>query len=282
MFASFWLFASFWVYAVLPPFLVSLGASGLLRFRVGSKLGLRLAEIGPVLGFLVGFIGIAQGVPFLNNVANHPVGELAVFALATGIGLALLPPGPRLGRILAVGAALLAIFWQLSSGILPAEQWLVAGTAASVAILVLDRLVLLARIGASTMLVLAIASLSLIAISVSAKAPLPLSGMALALAAACAGWLVWARPFGKIKLCLAAAVSAGMVFVTLAFKISQSAAHPPWALAPLIACFWAEAILQRLPVPAKLGKKKPLRPLLLAAAAAIPALAAAVLGVFLA
>jgi len=276
------MFLSFWLFAVLPPFLVALGVTGLLRLRAGRKLGPRLAETGPVLGFLAGFVGIAQGLPFLNNVANHRVGEGAVLALAAGIALALLPPGPRVGRYLALASGLLAVYWQLPGGQLPAEAWLIAAAAACLAVLVLDRLVLLARTGAAAILVLAIAALGLAAVALSALHGGLLGGMALALAAGCAGWLVWARPFGKVKLGHAAVVSGGMVFVTLAFVISQGAAHPPWALVPLLACFWAEAILQRLPVPARLGKKKPLRPVLLAAAAAIPALVAAVLGVFLA
>ncbi len=131
------------------------------------------------------------------------------------------------------------------------------------------------------MLVLAIAALGLTVIAVSAHAGL-LGGMALALAAACIGWLAWARPFGKAPPALAATASGGMVFAALGFATLEGAARTPWALLPLIACFWADAILRRVPLLARLAKQKPQRPLVLALAAALPAILAIVLAFFLA
>ncbi|MEI9986483.1 MAG: hypothetical protein WDN69_26910 [Aliidongia sp.] len=94
---------TFWLLAGLPPFLVALGVTGLLRVRGkpkgGRKWSAGLAETGPVLGFLAGFIGIAQGVPFLANMAHHRVGEAAVLALAVAVGFALVRPGRGLGAM---------------------------------------------------------------------------------------------------------------------------------------------------------------------------------------
>jgi hypothetical protein len=271
---------SFWLFAAVPPFLVALGATVLLRHWGGRKLGFRLAELAPVLGFLVGFIGVVRGVPFLNMIAHRRVGETAVLALAAGLGLALLPPGPRLGRYGAVGAALLAVYWQVPGGQIPAEDMLIAAGAALAAVLILDRLVDLARTGAAAPLVLAIAAAGLTVIAFSARAGL-LGGLALALAAGSVGWLAWNRPFDKARLSLAAALSGGMVFVAVAFAVVQNAARPAWTLAPLLACFWAETILRHLPLPARRTKKKARPPLALAAAAALPAAAAAALSVAL-
>jgi hypothetical protein len=268
------MFASFWLYASLPPFLVALGVTRLLR-PGRRKFGRTLAEIGPVLGFLAGFVGVVRGVPFLNNVAHHRIGEGAVLALAVAFALALTGPGPRLGRYAALGAAVLALVWQAQG-----DDWPVVAVACLVALLILDRLVFLARIGASAMLVLALASLGLAMVAISARAGL-LGGLALALAAASAGWLVWARPFGSAKPGLAAAVSGGMVFVTLAFAVAQSAARTPWSLAPLLACFWAEAILRQLPFIARWAKRKQRRPAALALSAALPVAVAMVLGTIL-
>src|SRR5579859_7425760 len=208
-----------WLLAALAPFLVALGVTGLLRARGKPKARpgwlAGLAETGPVLGFLAGFVALAQGVPFLNNMAHHRVGEAAVLTLAVTAGFALVAPGPRLGRYAALAAALLPIYWQLPAGELPAEQWLAAGGVALLAVLAMDRLVLLARSGAAGMVVLPIAALGLAAVAVSAHAGL-LGGLALALATAALGWFVWARPLGKASPpALAATIGGGMVFAAL-------------------------------------------------------------------
>jgi hypothetical protein len=275
-----------WLLAALAPFLVALGIAGLLRRRDKPKTrrkaapenGQRLAETAPVLGFLTGFVGIVQGVPFLNSTAHHRVGEASVLALAATLGLALLAPGLRTTRYLSLGLSLLAIFWQLPSGELPAEDWLTAAIAGILSALVLDRLVLLARAGTAALLVLAIASLGLAVVALCAHAGL-LGAMSLALAGGCAGWLVWARPFDKAGPAAAAAIGAGMVFAGLAFATWRDTARTPWALFPLLTCFWAEPILRRLPVLAPRNRKKPAPPLALAAAAALPATVTAAVAV---
>ncbi|MGB8841073.1 MAG: hypothetical protein WCC64_08355, partial [Aliidongia sp.] len=76
--------ASFWLYAIVPPFLVALGVTGLLR-PGRRKFARALGEIGPVLGFLAGFVGVVRGVPFVSNVAHHRIGEAAVLALAAAV-----------------------------------------------------------------------------------------------------------------------------------------------------------------------------------------------------
>ena len=275
---------STWLLAALPPFLVALGVAGLLGSRSkrkGSATRLpALAETGPLLGFLAGFIAIAQGIPFLNNVAQHRIGEAAMLALPVACGLALLDPGPRVGRYAALAVAVLAVWWQLPAGALAAEQWLAFAGAALVAIFVQDRLVMLARNGVAGLLVLVIAAAALAVVAAFAHAGL-LGSLSLALATGCAGWLVWARPFGKAPPALAATVGGGMVFAALGFACFENAARMPWALAPLLGCFWAEAILTRLPPLARLGKKKPQRPLALAVAAALPAVLAVALAVLL-
>ena len=273
-----------WLLAALPPFLVALGVAGLLRARPKRKGGPRglasLAETAPVLGFIAGFIAVTQGVPFLNNVAQHRVGEAAVLALAVTIGLALLDPGPRFGRYAALLAAVVALWWQLPAGALAAEQWLAFAGAALVAIFVQDRLVMLARSGVAGLLVLLVAASGLSVVAACSHAGL-LGALALALAAGCAGALIWARPFGKAMPALAATIGGGMVFAALGFACFESAARTPWALAPLLACFWAETIVARLPPLARLAKKKPQRPLALTLAAALPAGLAVALAVLL-
>jgi hypothetical protein len=251
-----------WLLAALPPFLVALGFAGLLRARTkrkGSPQRLAaLAETAPVLGFIAGFIAVAQGIPFLNNVVQHRVGEAAVLALVVVILLALLDPGPRFGRYAALLAAVLALWWQLPAGALAAEQWLAFAGAALVAIFVQDRLVMLGRAGVAGLLVLLIAAAGLSVVASFAHAGL-LGALSLALAMAC----------------------AGMVFAALGFAAFESAARTPWALAPLLGCFWAEAIVARLPPLARLAKKKPQRPLALGLAAALPAGLAVALAVLL-
>ncbi len=275
---------SSWLLAALPPFLVALGIAGLLRpgpKRKGApQRGTTLAGTAPVLGFIAGFVAVAQGIPFLNNVAQHRIGEAAVLALAVAIALALLDPGPRFGRYAALLMAVLALWWQLPAGALAAEQWLIFAGAALVAIFVQDRLVMLARGGVAGLLVLMIAAAGLSVVAAFAHAGL-LGALALALATGCAGYLVWARPFGKAPPALAATIGGGMVFAALGFACLESAARMPWALAPLLAAFWAEAIMARLPPLARLAKKKPQRPLALTLAAALPVALAVALAVLL-
>lgn len=265
-----------WLYAAAAALLVALGAAGLLKYRAGRKLGPRLAEAAPVLGFLAGFVALAQGLPFLNNVPQHPVGEVGVVALGLAIVLAVLPPGPRLGRYLALGAGVVAVLWQVPGGQVPEAVWLQAGAAALLSWLALDRLVLLAPSGAAAPLILAMTALGLGLIGVAAHAGL-LGGMALALAAACAGLLVWLRPWSKAKLGLAVPLGAGMVLAALGFATLAGAARTPWALVLLLPGFWAETIMRRVPALARLGKKKPQRVLVLAGTAAIPVVAAVAL-----
>jgi hypothetical protein len=262
-----------WLYAAAAALLVALGAAGLLKHRAGRKLGPRLAEAAPVLGFLAGFVALAQGLPFLNGVPQHQVGEVGVLALGLAIALASLPPGPRLGRYLALGAGLLAVLWQVPGGQVPGSVWLQAGAAALLAWLALDRLVLLAPSGAAALLILAMTAFGLGLIGMAAHAGL-LGGMALALAAACAGLLVWLRPWPKAKLGLAVPLGAGMVFVALGFATMESAARTPWTLALLLPAFWAETIMRLVPALARLGKKKPQRVLVLAGTAALPVVVA--------
>jgi hypothetical protein len=172
-------------------------------------------------------------------------------------------------------AAGFALFWQLPAGRLTAEDWLIAAAAAVPAMLVLDRLVLLAR-GTPVAPVLAVAALGLAAIAIAGHARLP-AALALALAASWCGALVWGAT-GKSRP-VAGAIGGGMVFVAIAFALARGGAPSSWALAPLLACFWAEAMLRRL---APRAGKKRWHPYALAAAVAVPAAIAAALAVFLA
>jgi hypothetical protein len=269
------------LYAVLLPLLVALGSTGLVRRRGGKKLSPRLAEVGLGLGFLAGFVAVARGIPFLNNVAHHQIGEIAVAALGLGVALALFSPGPRVMAVAGASVAVVAIFWSLGLGRLPAEDWLAAAVASVLAILVMWRLAALAQSGATAIMVLAIAAASLAVIAISARAGL-LGDLALALAAACVGVLVWVRPVGKWRGGAIAVLAGGVVFVALAFGVARGALHTPWALIVLLPAFWADRLVERVQHLAKLARKQATRPLVLTAVAAVPALAAAVLSLLLA
>lgn len=269
-----------WLEAVAPAFLVALGWAGLLRRNKRAKLSVRLAELGPLLGFIAGFAVAVQGLPFFGNVAQHRVGEMAVLAVLVALGLALLPPGPRLTRYIAFAAALLAVFETLPGAIMTEHDLIIAAFAAIASVLILDRLASLVPSGPAALLVLAIAAIGLAAIAVEAHAAL-IGILALALAGGCAGWLVWARPWAKAALTPAAIIGAGMAFAAIGTALAQSAPRPPWAVILLLAAFWAEAIRQRLPFRAGKKRKKSALPSGLAIAAALPALAAAALGLLI-
>jgi hypothetical protein len=270
-----------WLETVLPAFLVALGWAGLLRRNKRAKLSVRLAEAAPVLGFLAGFAVAVQGLPFFGNVAQHRVGETAVLAFLAALGLALLPPGPRLTRYLAFGAALLAVFWMVPAAIMTERDFAIAALAGTASVLVLDRLASLLPSGPAALLILVVATIGLAAIAVEAHAVL-IGVLALALAGSGAGWLVWTRPWAKTALSPAAIIGAGMVFAALGTALAQSAPRPPWALLLLLAAFWAETIRARLPPLAGRSRRKSSRPSALAVAAALPVLAAAALGLLLA
>ena len=269
------------IFGMFLPLLVAFGSAGLARRRGGKVLGRRLSEAALPLGFLAGFAALAGGLPFLGNVVHHRVGELALFMLAQALVFLLWAPGPRLLQALAIVEAITAIFWQLGLDGLPAEDWLVGIGAAAVAILVMRRLAALGPSGAAAPLILGLASLGLAVLAGAMRTGVA-GDFAAALTASLAGWLVWARPFGKGDAGAGLLLGGGVIFVAVTFAVAHSALHAPWAVLLLLPAFWPEFLSARIPFLVRAARKKANRPGAYAAAAAVPVALAALLALILA
>jgi len=276
------------VSALALPALVAFGATGMIRFARGRKGDQHLAEAGLGIGFLAGFWAVTGGLPFLGNVAYHPLGEAVVLALLVGLVLALVgATGPRVMTGLAIAAALFAVVWVIGWRQLMAptvEELLGALIYGAIALAAALRLRALGP-GGAPIAVTGLAALALALIATLGHGA-GTSALALALAGASIGSLVWCWPLGRSGVGRGgfgpAALSVLVVGMTgLMVAHARGALHTAWPLLPLALAFWAQDIAQRLPLLDRLARKKPTRPIALLLAAALPCAAAVALAFIL-
>ncbi len=256
------------------PFAAAALGVGALRLIAGPNRGPLIAAGGIGIGFLVGFVMIL-GAP-----ARWPISSseklFAIAALATVLGLALdlsrdSPPVTRLlAAILPVGA----LAW-LGWSRIAAQDWIDIATLAAVALgggFVLTRLFTSGpqAVDAAVKLMIACIALSLVSIF---GASASLGQLAGALAAATAGFLVWNWPAPRFPFAAAAVLGGGLTFVALTGVVAVFSNAPKPALVMLLPIFFADLALSRMPKPRR-GMNQAIRPILLAAVALIPALAA--------
>jgi hypothetical protein len=260
--------------ALLVPFLVAFGVSGLLRRRGKRWTGLGAAGLG--LGAFAGYVALSGALPFGATPPHHRVGQaLAVLTAAGGIAGLL---GDRIARWRAVAAwtALAAVAWAIGFDrldLLEADDLFLAGFAAACGIVIMLRLAALADAGATPVAVAGIAAAGLSVIAWRAHAGTT-AGLALALAAAASGWLSWARPLPRAAAGAASLVAGGSL-IAIAVETAHTALEPPWAILALLGCFFPEQVLRFVPGASRLARRKSARPLALILAALPPALVAA-------
>jgi hypothetical protein len=257
------------------PFVVALLGTGALRLLAGPVHGPRMAGAAVILAFLVAAVGI-MGVPLPPPTsASGKVLWIALGAATLGVLVASLRAPRPLARGALVLASGLSIAWLLGwtppvfpeVGLLGrgGALWLGLGAA-------LDRLYRVSAKGSDGAVMLTIAAAGTAAIALLGGA-VTLARLAGALAAAAAGFLVWSWPLARYPLGGVAVFGAGMA---LAGLVAACALHPGTsrlALLALLAVFFADAALRRLPLPGgELGDA--VRTLALAGVCLMPAAAA--------
>jgi hypothetical protein len=270
------------VQAFVLPALVACGATGLIRFARGRKGDGRLAEAGLGLGFLAGFWAVTGGLPFLGaDVAYHQLGEAVLLALAAGLLLALVGPGPRIMSLVAVAGAIFAVVWIIGWRQLAAptvEELLAALLYAAVAVVAALRFKDLGP-GATPVAIMALTAATLAFVASLGHAA-GVSALALTLAGACLGSLVWAWPLARGSFGAPTFAVLVVGFTGLMVAHARGALHTPWALVPLPLAFCAPSIARRIGLD-RLARKKPTRPFALLLAAAVPCAAAVALALIL-
>lgn len=258
----------------LAPFAAAALGAGILRLSGGSARGPLIAAGGIGIGFLVGFV-LILGTP-VRWPQSSAEKLFAIAAVATLLGLALdlsrdAPAVTRLIAALSPAAALTWLGWPRVAGM----DWMDIATLAAVAGaggFVLTRLYASGPPATESGVKLMIACIALALVSIFG-ASASLGQLAGALAAATAGFLVWNWPVARFPAGAAAVLGGGLTFVALTGIVAVFTNAPKPALAMLLPIFFADLALSRLPR-ARHGLKQAMRPILLAAVALIPALAA--------
>jgi hypothetical protein len=274
---------SVWIMALVLPLCLALGTSGMLLYRGGKRRGASMAELGVALGFLGAYVALAGGIPFLDDLPNGVIGEIAVLLVVLAAILALWMPGPRLSRWLIGVLSAAALIWsvggrEMAFATLP--DLLDTGFGVAAAFAVAFRLQSLGQGSALPMLILACVVLSLSATAYFAQAPL-FTELFLALAAAIAGFLVWCRPFAKRPVGAAGLLIAVMLVLVLAMGFWRSAIVTPWSVPVLVLAFWADRIAEWVPGLDRFVRRRSDRPVALIGGAVLPSVAAVALAALL-
>jgi len=258
----------------IAPFAAAALGAGVLRLAGGSARGPLIAAGGIGIGFLVGFI-LILGAPVRWPQSS---GEklFAIAAIATALGLALdlsrdAPPVTRLIAALSPAAALTWLGWPRIIGL----DWIDIATLAAVALaggFALTRFFASGPPATDSGVKLMIACIALALVSIFG-ASASLGQLAGALAAATAGFLAWNWPVARFPVAGSAVLGGGLTFVALTGIVAVFTNAPKPALAMLLPIFFADLALSRMPRTQR-GINQAVRPILLAAVALIPALAA--------
>lgn len=258
----------------IAPFAAAALGVGILRLIGGSTRGPLIAAAGIGIGFLVGYVLILGAPVRWPQSSGEKLFAIATAGIALGLALDLsrdAPPVTRLIAALSPAAALTWLGWPRIAGV----DWVDIATLAAVAVAGGCILIRLFASGppatdSGVKLMIACVALSLVSIF---GASASLGQLAGALAAATAGFLVWNWPIARFPVAASAVLGGGLTFVALAGIVAVFTNAPKPALAMLLPIFFADLALARLPRRHG-GLNQAIRPILLAAVALIPALAA--------
>ena len=267
----------------LAPLAVAFGLAAFIRVIGGPERGPRLMGIAAIAGFLLAY-ALFEGVPmFPPPAAKQKLFYLVILGAAAGFALDMTgrPAGlQRSARMILPGLALLWLAWrQLAAGVALAELATLAALwgGGALALWRLERAETESG-GLSAAVMLIVAALTVAGIA-SLGASLTLALLAVALAAAAGGvalwgygiWLIKATrgPFGATTLFGGGGALLALAYILTLFTPQASRA----ALVVVLLVFFADLAAGRI----RLGnalRSRMLGPVLFAALAAVPALAA--------
>ena len=262
------------IHSALVPFAVAAAAAGLLRLIGGADLGAMIATAGIGLAFAIGHM-LILGLPAAwPTSAAQKILVVAVAATAVGLALDLSNGRSTMTRLLAYLLPLAALLW-LGWARVAALDWI---DIAALALTVVAGGYAVSRPlaeGAETAdsgvkLMVAAAALGFVAVIGRSASFGQLAGV---LAAATAGFLAWNWPVARFRFGAAAVLGAGTIFLALAGAIAVFTNAPKAALVLLLPIFFADRAVGRI----RIGARRPgdaVRPVLVFAVAAIPAIAA--------
>lgn len=267
----------------LVPLAVAFGLAAFIRIIGGPERGPRLMGIAAIIGFLLAYV-LLQGVPaFPPAAATQKLFYLVLLAGGAGFALDLTGRTASLQRSLRIvfpGLALLWLAWrQLAAGVALAELATLAALWAGGA-LVFWRLERAETEGGglSAALMLIVAALGVAGVATLGSSPNP-AQLAGALAAAAGGVALWGYgvwlakatrgPFGATTQFGGGGALLGLAYILVLFTPQASRL----ALIVLLLVFFADLAAGRI----RLGNSlrgRAFGPILFAALAAVPALAA--------
>lgn len=256
------------------PFAAAAICAGILRLIGGSTRGPLIAAGGIGIGFLVGFVLILGAPERWPQTSSEKLFAIAAVATLLGLAFDLSREAPSVSRLIAAlspAAALAWLGWPRIAG----QDWIDIATLAAIAVgggFVLIRLYASGPPATESGVKLMIACIALALVSIFG-ASASLGQLAGALAAATAGLLVWNWPVARFPAGAAAALGSGLTFVALTGIVAVFTNAPKPALAMLLPIFFADLALSHMPR-TQGGINRAIRPILLAAVALIPALAA--------
>lgn len=256
------------------PFAAAALGAGIFRLAGGTARGPVIAAAGIGIGFLVGFLLILGTPARWPLSSSEKLFAIAAFATVLGLALDLSGESPPVTRLLAgvlPPAALTWVGWSRIVG----QDWIDIATLAAVTLgggFVLTRLGGTGPQATESAVKLTIACIALALVAVIG-ASASLGQLAGALAAATAGFLVWIWPAPRFPFAASAVLGGGLTFVALTGVVGVFTNAPIPALAMLLPIFFADLALSRMPRVQR-GLNQAIRPILLAAVALIPALAA--------
>jgi hypothetical protein len=256
--------------AVAIPFLVSLGAAGLMRARFRSATG---SAIG--MGFLAASVAEVGTIPFLVPGPNDALTIVAMAVTLAALVPAFLSLSPRAVAILFFLGSVAAAACSIGA----ADLYL-AATLANLRVTLIGlgclvaaaRMAVLIRAAEADPGILTVASLGLGGVVAAGPGSL---GWALpaALGMAGIGWRLMTRQGGQGSARAVAWFVLGTILLALAADLGRNALMPPWAMALLLPCLWADQ-LAGLARSKSRGRRKRAHPLTVWTAAAAPAVVA--------
>lgn len=256
------------------PFAAAALGVGVLRLIGGSARGRLIAGGGIGIGFLIGFVLILGAPMRWPQSSSEKLFAIAALAAALGLALDLSRDSPPVTRLFAAVSSLAALTW-LGWPRIVAQDWIDIAVLAAVAGgggIVLTRLFASGPQATDAGIKLMVACIALALVSVFG-ASASLGQLAGAAAAATAGFLIWIWPVPRFPFAASAVLGGGLTFVALTGVVAVFTDAPKPALAMLLPIFFADLAFARVPK-TQHGMNRAIRPILLAAVALIPALAA--------
>lgn len=253
--------------SLLLPLLVGLGGAALLRLALGPETGRRWA--GAALG-LAALLAVGWMLGWRWPAATLTERLPWLLAAAWALALVLAAWGGRR----AVAWSWAALVWALVVAWGGGLGWVGLAAAAILGAGILAALLNSPADRASAAAALVVASLGLAGVAVQSGS-LVLFQCAVALAAATGGVALAVWPRARVLFGVAALVAAGLAWLLLAQVTLLRTSASPLALLLLVAVFWIEPLLRRLPLPGRRPLVEPLAVAVLAGALAAGAVALA-------